>query len=110
MTAREPLHVLKLDSARNAVVVGPAAALERDTFGVRQTTFTSGTAPSEPFPAWVKVRYKATPQPALVTPLADGRAEVRLEQPQRAVTPAQAAVFYGGADGDEVIGGGLIEG
>ncbi len=110
VTSRVPLHVLRLDSARNAVVVGPGAALERGSFGVRQTTFTSGVVPSEPFPAWVKVRYKATPQPALVTPLAGGRAEVRLEQPQRAVTPAQAAVFYGGTDGDEVIGGGLIEG
>jgi tRNA-specific 2-thiouridylase len=110
VTAREPLHVVRLDSARNAVVVGGAAALERDIFGVRQTTFTSGNAPQEPFPAWVKVRYKATPQPALVTPLAGDRAEVRLERPQRAITPAQAAVFYGGVDGDEVIGGGLIEG
>ncbi len=110
VTAREPLHVLRLDPTRNAVVVGPAAALERDSFDVCQTTFTSGIQPCEPFAAKVKVRYKATPQPALVTPLADGRAEVRLEQPQRSVTPAQAAVFYGGAEGDEVLGGGLIEG
>jgi tRNA-specific 2-thiouridylase len=106
VTAREPLHVLRLDAARNAVVVGLAAALERETFSVRQTTYTTGEEPDGPFAAQVKVRYKAAPVPAQVTPLPDGRAEVRLAQPQRAVTPAQAAVFY---DGETVLGGGLIE-
>jgi tRNA-specific 2-thiouridylase len=110
LSAREPLHVLRLDSGRNAVVVGPAPALERTDFTVRQTTFTAGEAPAEPFEALVKVRYKAPAQRALVAPLVDGRAEIRLTEPQRAITPGQAAVFYGGATGDEVLGGGLIEG
>lgn len=110
VAAREPLHVLHLDTMRNAVVVGPAVALERDAFIVRQTTYPSGDVPSAPFDALVKVRYKAAPVPATVTPLPNDRAEVRLAQPQRAVTPSQAAVFYGGRDGDEVLGGGLIDG
>jgi tRNA-uridine 2-sulfurtransferase len=110
ISAREPLHVLRLDAANNAVVVGPAAALDRDTFTVKDTTFTSDETPTEAFAAEVKVRYKAPPVPALVTPLPGGRAEVRLREPQRAVTPSQAAVFYGGVEGDEVLGGGLIEG
>ena len=110
VASREPLHVLQLDPERNALVVGPAAALDRDIFAVRQTTYPSGRPPETPFAATVKVRYKASPVQAVVTPLADGRAEVRLERPQRAITPGQAAVFYGGATGDEVLGGGLIEG
>lgn len=107
--AREPLHVLRLDASRNAVVVGSAAQLERDSFTISQTTWTSDHAPTEPFTTRAKLRYKAPLVAATVTPLSDGRAEVRLDQPARAVTPGQAAVFYGGAEGDEALGGGIIE-
>lgn len=107
--AREPLHVLRLDASRNAVVVGSAAQLERDSFTIGQTTWTSDHAPTEPFTTRAKLRYKAPLVAATVTPLGDGRAEVRLDQPARAVTPGQAAVFYGGAEGDEALGGGIIE-
>ena len=60
-------------------------------------------------PRWSRLRYKAPPAPATVTPLGDGRAEVRCDEPLRAITPGQAAVFYGGPEGDEALGGGLIE-
>ncbi len=109
VSAREPLHVLRMDRERNALVVGTADRLERDSFAVRDATWTSGVAPNGPFEARIKVRYKAPLVAGRVTPLPGGRAEVCLEQPQRAITPAQAAVFYGGSDGDEVLGGGLIE-
>ncbi|HKS69966.1 MAG TPA: aminomethyltransferase beta-barrel domain-containing protein, partial [Ktedonobacterales bacterium] len=108
IAAREPLHVLRLDADRNALVVGPAVRLERDTFEVHETTFTSGSVPKGPFAAQVKVRYKAPAVPATVTPLPDRHARVELAAPQRAITPGQAAVFYGGEAGDEVLGGGLI--
>ncbi|MGZ6390501.1 MAG: tRNA 2-thiouridine(34) synthase MnmA [Ktedonobacterales bacterium] len=109
VSAREPLHVLNMDSTRNALIVGPAVALERDTFTIRQTTFSSGETPREPFEARVKVRYKAPLVPALVTPLPGSRAEVCLQTAQRAITPSQAAVFYDNVTGEEVLGGGLIE-
>jgi tRNA-uridine 2-sulfurtransferase len=108
VTAREPLHVLRLDAARNAVVVGPAAALERDTVAVEGVAFQSGVWPEEPFDALVKLRYKAPAVPATITPLPQARAEVRLRTPQRAITPGQAVVFYAAPNGEQVLGGGLI--
>ena len=108
ISAREPLHVLQLDAARNALVVGPAAALERTNFAVHSARFMSGQAPTEPFEALVKLRYKAPRVPGRVTPLGGDRAEITLAEPQRAITPGQAAVFYDRATGEQVLGGGLI--
>jgi tRNA-specific 2-thiouridylase len=108
ITAPEPLHVLKIDAARNALVVGPASALDQHEFIVGKMHYLSGETPSAPFEALVRVRYKATEQPALVTPLEGNRVRVALTNPQRAITPGQAAVFYGGQDGDEVLCGGII--
>jgi tRNA-specific 2-thiouridylase len=109
VTSPEPLHVLKIDAQQNALIVGPAAALQQSEFFVRNMHYSSGEVPAEPFEARVRIRYKAPEQPALITPLANNRAQVSLVHPQRAITPGQAAVFYGGEDGDEVLGGGIIE-
>jgi tRNA-specific 2-thiouridylase len=109
VTSPEPLHVLKIDAQQNALIVGPAAALQESEFFVRNMHYSSGDIPVEPFEARVRIRYKAPEQPALITPLANNRAQVSLVHPQRAITPGQAAVFYGSEDGDEVLGGGIIE-
>ncbi len=109
ITAPEPLHVLKIDAERNALVVGPASALDQNECIVGKMHYLSGETPAAPFEALVRVRYKATEQPALVTPLEGNRVHVTLQHPQRAITPGQAAVFYGGTDGDEVLCGGIIE-
>jgi len=104
------LHVLKLDPVNNSVIVGEAAQLERTRFTVQQVNYPSGDIPTTPFEANVRIRYKAPEVPAVVTPLGPTLAEVTLSQPQRAITPGQAAVFYGGPTGDEVLGGGIITG
>ncbi len=109
LTSPEPLHVLKIDAQQNALVVGPALALEQTSFTVGKMHYVSGQIPTEPFEAAVRVRYKAIEQPALVTPLEWKRAQVTLLHPQRAITPGQGAVLYGGDNGDEVLCGGLIE-
>jgi tRNA-uridine 2-sulfurtransferase len=108
LTSAEPLHVLKIDARRNALIVGPAAALEQDSFVARNMHYTSGEIPTEPFKAQVRVRYKAPEKPALVVPLEGGRARIELDEPQRAITPGQAAVFYSAVGDDEVLGGGII--
>lgn len=109
ITSPEPLHVLKLDPEKNAVIVGPGHLLDRTEFTAREMTYPRGETPSEPFEAAVRVRYKSAEIPVVVTPLPDRRAHVRLSLPQRAITPGQAAVMYGGLTGDEVLAGGLIE-
>ncbi len=109
LTSLEPLHVLKIDAEQNALIVGPASALEQLSFTVGKMHYLSGETPEKPFEAKVRVRYKAPEVEALVTPLTGKRVNVTLSRPQRAITPGQAAVFYDGTDGDEVLCGGIIE-
>jgi tRNA-specific 2-thiouridylase len=108
ISSQEPLHVVHIDAAENALIVGPASALERTEFTVGKMHYVSGEIPTEPFKARVRVRYKAPEQPARVIPVDATHVQVTLLHPQRAITPGQAAVFYGGEDGDEVLCGGII--
>jgi len=109
LTSPEPLHVLEIDAEQNALIVGPASALEKTSCIVGKMHYVSGETPMEPFTARARIRYKAPEQEALVTPLEDNRAHITFTRPQRAVTPGQAAVFYGGEEGDEVLCGGILE-
>ncbi len=100
-----PLYVVQIDARRNRVVVGADDELldrEMTAAGVNWIAFAEPTAPVR---AEVRVRYRHEAAPATITPLADGRVRVVFDEPQRAITPGQATVFY---RGDEVLGGGWI--
>lgn len=100
-----PLYVVNIDAPRNRVVVGEKDDLlsyEFTAAGVNWVAFDTHNAPVR---AEVKVRYRHDPAPATITPLPDNRARVRFDEPQRAITPGQATVFY---RGEEVVGGGWI--
>ncbi len=101
-----PLYVLAVDAPRNEVVVGPRAALERDSLTASHINWIADAPPSGPLRVSAQIRHQHTPAPASVTPLADGRAEVRFDTPQSAIAPGQAVVFY---REDEVVGGGWID-
>lgn len=109
ITSTEPLHVLKIDSEQNALIVGPAKELEKTSCTVSKMHYISGETPTTPFNALARIRYKAPEQEAIVTPLEGQRACVTFSHPQRAITPGQAAVFYDSENGDEVLCGGIIE-
>jgi len=98
-----PRYVLRVVKERNAVVVGAAERLERTSLRASDVSWI-GSAPSDPFEAQVRIRYRHEAAPALVTPSADGF-HAAFAEPQRAVAPGQAAVVY---RGDAVIGGGFI--
>ena len=103
--AATPRYVIRIDSADNRVVVGGESHLYRRTVWASRVSFCSDRQPGMSLDVAAKIRYKAEPSPAVVTPW-DGWAEVRFGEPQRAVTPGQAVVFY---QGDELLGGGIIE-
>ena len=104
-TAGEPLYVIRLEADTNRVVVGPETALYEEEAFVSGVNYVSGVVPADGTSVTVKIRYKAYEAPATLHPGPDG-AVVRFREPQRAVTPGQAAVFY---DGDVLVGGGTIE-
>ncbi|MGC9529178.1 MAG: tRNA 2-thiouridine(34) synthase MnmA [Candidatus Bipolaricaulaceae bacterium] len=100
-----PLYVVALHPGRNAVIVGPESALYARVLEAADLHWISGRPPGPEFSAHVQIRYRAAAAAAQVTVTGD-RARVTFQQPQRAVTPGQAAVFYAG---DRVVGGGTID-
>jgi len=89
------------------VVVGSNGGLLRERCVVTDVNWISMANPEGPIRAEVKIRNKHTPAGATLRSVGpDTRIEVIFDEPQRAVTPGQGAVFY---DGDLVLGGGWIE-
>ncbi|MEI6279512.1 MAG: tRNA 2-thiouridine(34) synthase MnmA [Verrucomicrobiae bacterium] len=102
--APHPRYVVDIDPATSRVIVGSEEELVRDAFEVDRVTWHDGE-PDRPLRAVVKIRYAHPGAAASVEALPGHRAKILLDEPQRAVTPGQAAVFY---DGDRVVGGGWI--
>jgi len=107
IAAPEPLYVIATDPSSQRVIVGRNTELERASLVATQVNWLSIAPPREPRAAQVKIRNKHSAAPATLRPTSDpARIEILFEEPQRAVTPGQAAVFY---DADLVLGGGWIE-
>lgn len=106
----EPRYVTRIDPATATVFVGREVDLLAAALAVEDVNWLTdvqfGGAGLREFEATVQIRYRHAAAPAVVHPSADGRsATVLFREPQRAVTPGQAAVFY---RGDRVLGGGWI--
>ena len=105
IAASEPLYVIRTEPATNTVWVGTEADLYRQDLIARDLSWIQGE-PSGPLACEARIRSRAHEAEALVIPLAGGRVQVTFSEPQRAIAPGQAVVFY--RDG-EVLGGGWID-
>ena len=106
VAAGKKRFVLELIPESNTVVVGdPEDLLAGGLIATEVNWLTD--VPVGPLMCEAKIRYRHTATPATVTPTADGGARVAFAEPQSAVTPGQAVVFY---DGPRVLGGGWIDG
>lgn len=126
--AAAPRYVIDIDPATNRVIVGSAEDLVSEEFELDRVNWhpvagvahpgsrnasdspsdavlTDGDQADEPIEVTVKIRYSHPGTKATLWPLPGDRARVQLHEPQKAITPGQAAVFY---NGDVVLGGGWI--
>ncbi len=125
----KPRYVAGIDSAQNAIYIGPREAAMRRAFKVEEINWLASvgtkqygvsTKDSETgigeraycllstpysFRATVKIRSTMKDEPATITAVDGDLAEVEYDEPQWAPAPGQSAVFY---DGDTVLGGGII--
>ena len=105
IAAEYPLYVLAIRPEENEVVLGKNEDLFSREAIVRDFNWISGEAPKDAIRCAAKIRYRHPEQPATVTPIDATSIRLTFDQPQRAITPGQAAVLY---DGDTVLGGGTI--
>ncbi|QDU63119.1 tRNA-specific 2-thiouridylase MnmA [Planctomycetes bacterium Pan216] len=101
----EPRYVLEIDPQQNQLVIGPEQLLQRREFQVERVNWLISEVPQAPLVCDVKIRYLHRPATATIRALPDGCASVCYDEPQSAITPGQAAVFY---QGDRLVGGGWI--
>ena len=101
----EPRYVTALRPESNTVVVGTLDDLLRRDCSLDDVNWVKIAEPAEPIRTFARIRYRAELVPATVWAEPGNRARVRFDEPQRAVTPGQAVVFY---DGEYVVGGGTI--
>jgi tRNA-specific 2-thiouridylase len=99
-----PRYVVDIDPARNALIVGAADALARESVLLREVNWIAPPPRSRRVSA--RLRHAAADVPARLEEVAGGRLRVRFETPQRAAAPGQAVALY---DGEVVLGGGIIE-
>ncbi len=106
ISAGEPLYVTAIDPERNAIIVGSKQEVYASALVASRLNWIAIDKLRQPFPVWAKIRYLHQEAEAVVTPLDGNQVQVKFSEPQLAVTPGQAIVFY---DGDTVVGGGTIE-
>ncbi len=105
LASPSPLYVISIDRESKKVTIGAEAELMRESLRAQRLNWISIAELSGEMRAQVKIRHRHQPAWATLRKTGEDEVEARFDEPVRAVTPGQAAVFY---DGDEVVGGGWI--
>ncbi|HTV15475.1 MAG TPA: aminomethyltransferase beta-barrel domain-containing protein, partial [Acidobacteriaceae bacterium] len=105
VSSPDPLYVIQIDHASHQVTVGADAEATTRTLRARELNWIAIPALVGEMRVRAKIRHRHEPAWATIRASGEDEVEAVFDEPQRAVTPGQAAVFY---DGDEVVGGGWI--
>jgi tRNA-specific 2-thiouridylase len=105
LSTGSPLYVLRLEPATATVVVGTRDELGSTHLDATGVNWIAGNAPDGARRLTARIRHRHQDAPATVVATGERTAALDFDEPQTAITPGQAVVFY---DGDEVIGGGWI--
>lgn len=103
----DPLYVIRIETETKRVIVGPESALLNDSLMIKEINWLGSDIEEDGMKIKVKLRSAHSGVNAVIFPVSDGKALVKLEKPERAITPGQACVIY---DGTRVLGGGWIIG
>jgi tRNA-specific 2-thiouridylase len=106
VAATDPLYVVKIDVPRNQLIVGNRDQLFARSFTVTGVNWIASDPPAGTLRSKVRIRYRAPEASATITAISESKTHIEFDEPQPAITPGQAAVFY---DADVVVGGGWIE-
>lgn len=101
-----PHYVIDIDPQENVVVLGTDDELWESELTASTLNWISIDRLQSPTEVHAKIRYNHPPAPAIIYPEGTGTVRVVFKEPQRAITPGQAVVFY---HDDVVVGGGWIE-
>ncbi|MDR3178909.1 MAG: tRNA 2-thiouridine(34) synthase MnmA [Oscillospiraceae bacterium] len=105
----KPMFVLKIDSKKNQITLGPKKSQYKKKFTANNLNFILFEKLTEPISALVKIRYKAELCKAEIIPIDFRKVEILLEESEKAITPGQSVVFYTNDSNYTIIGGGIIE-
>ena len=106
ISSSTPLYVCDISPQNGNIVLSSNDDLSSREANVSDFNRVSGSVPQDAFRCKAKIRYRQKEQWATVIPTGADTVHITFDEPQRAITPGQAAVLY---DGDTVLGGGVIE-
>ena len=105
ISSRKPLFVTAINREKNAIIVGNKEEVYGDELIASELNWIAMEELEQPIDIKARIRYRHKEAEAMVMPLDEGRVRVKFKEPQMAITPGQAVVFYNGG----VMGGGTIE-